>query len=211
MRYLVDVELSHLPVFPKFVPDENYVRDKCELLRLKDYCEQLKTLQRAARKWFKDNGITEFRGLEPYRTRKENNKETVAIAIPYYRYSVQLQGELEPIGLDKSKFRIETQVGNRIRVQYTPGLYRKLCAEILVVKRKIERLATSVRVRELSYLEHFPYESVFEVNGVRFTKNITTDKEVFYLAPEVAKEFLERNPNAQILQKTNNNPVVMQQ
>lgn len=198
LRHLVKIDLSHLPVFPYYIPDVNYVNDKCELLRLKEYYKNLKNLQNAARKWFKDNDMTQFRGFEPIQTRAPKKEDTVAILVPYYRYSVDFDGELEPIAFDKSEFRKESWQGKRLRVEYTPELYRKLCAKVLVTKRKIDSLAQSVRVRELSYLEHQPFDSVIKIGDKRFVKNITTDYEVYYVKASEAEEYLKRNPNAKL-------------
>lgn len=196
LRKLVKIKISHLPIFPEFVPDADYAKDKISAIRLSKKLEKLTYLKRAAREYLKKNDIT-FAELEPFQEREKSKEPKIKVEVPYTSYIIEPQCEIEPLEIDETRYRVKEGRG----YVYTRENYLNLIEDIETIKTDLKYLAQSVRIRELSYLEHRPQETVFQAGEHKFTKFIETTYETFYLTREEVEEFKRKNQNAVIVEQ----------
>jgi hypothetical protein len=201
LRKMVTVNLSHLPVFPRLVLDAAYMSDKATLTEANHQLSELKKLRTAARAWFKKNGVAPFRGLEPSQERGEGDPTKWVLEIPYHACRVILGDWFSPTSIDTSLYRVEWFKGKAKRTDYTAPLYRKLRADILRTERKVSKLAYWVRVRELSHLEHSPWELKITADDRDAFMLIEREAETKYVTKEAAQAFLSRGEAATVVRE----------
>lgn len=199
LNQLVFVDVGLLPLFPVVGFTTDYLASKRSLLLAEARLAKLKYLKDAARDYFHKKGIS-FVGLEPKKTRQVGGVSNITVAVvqSYTKVEFVIANETISAAVDESQYRVK--VGRSY--EYTPEGYAVLKAEIEQVQATVNTLRPTVRLIEMSLLEHMTDDTLtLTVDGETVTVNrlVTVATETFYgIHPTVAQEYVNSNPTATI-------------